>query len=92
MYSKSKNEIRPVTLDDLANRLDFVKNKVTSTDEMPMYDKKIRSCRTLTERSPFNNEVKHTRVCTTKYKHYVYEPGERDAAWRKWYLMDKSIQ
>lgn len=92
IYSKKKGEILPVTLDDLADRLDFVRSENQHTSGQTMYDKKIKSCRTVTVRTPFNDNVEHKRVCTTKYKHYVYDPGERDEAWRKWYLTDKSIK
>lgn len=81
VYSNSKSNIVDLNIDDMAQKMGFVKNLKRSTEEVPSYDRVIRKCRKVRRRNlrqgSHRNKHRLITVCKTEYKELDYKSLER---------------
>lgn len=81
LFSSKKNEVVELSMDDLASKLSFVKNKKRSTSEVPSYDRVVRKCRkvrrTGLRQGSHRNQHRLITVCKTEYKELDYKSLQR---------------
>lgn len=84
IFSKSKSKVIELNIDQLAERMGFIKNIKRSTTEVPSYDRVVRKCRKVRRRNlrqgSHRNKHRLITVCKTEYKELDYKSLERSYA------------